>query len=666
MVRFLTVVMSPVNLPITTVKEEICNEIMRNDTLIIVGETGCGKTTQIPQYINEILSKNPKLIPKICCIQPRRIAAIKAAEQVAKDFKCVVGLNVGFHVRFDKQISVETTICFMTDGILFRELILDNLLKKFSAIILDEAHEGTIYYDLLMSFLKSAISLRSKMNQPLKLIIMSATINVVKFSKFFDSCKVIYISGREHNVEILYTEHPQPSYIHSSIVTAIKIHKEDKGNASSFGSILIFLTGEEEIETAAEQLKNIRKLLAKEYPFAPQLNVCVLYANLPRNKQFASLVLPSPKVRNIILSTNIAETSLTIPGVKYVIDSGRVKRKVCDPTSGLESLQVCKISRQQANQRAGRTGRDQAGICYRVYTEIEWTEMEESSNREICNSDLTGVILEMIAIGINDIENFNYFEAPDLTSIQRGLNNLLSLECIIKEDGDDHKCLYRLNELGIEMVQFPLDPFLSKLIIQSIEYLCSEEILLIVSFLSLEDPIHIPLEKRNDASRIFESFNWLAGDHILYLNLMKGWMDTNFDKAWGKNRFLHWKNAELFKNILEQFTEIFAARLKHEIKSTANPEEIQKCLLSVLFRNLCEHKGKGKYLSLSYGRMFFIHPTSCCFLRNPEFIIFSNLVTTTKPYMKLVTPIKKEWIECYAEKIEKYKSKSIFTMDVLV
>ena len=658
--------MDYMNLPITSVKEDILKEIIYSDILIIVGETGCGKTTQIPQYINEILSKNPKSTSQICCIQPRRIAAIRAAEQVAKELNCIVGLTVGFHVRFEQQISNETKICFMTDGILFRELILDNLLKNYSAIILDEAHEGTIYYDLLMSFLKSAISLRNKINQPLKLIIMSATMDVVKFSRFFDSCKVIYITGREHTIEICYSEYPQSSYIHSSIVTAIRIHKEDKGNSCCFGSILIFLTGEEEIETAAKQLRNIRKLLAKEYPFDPQLNVCVLYANLPRNQQFDSLVLPSPKVRNIILSTNIAETSLTIPGVKYVIDSGRVKRKVCDPTTGLASLQVCRISRQQANQRAGRAGRDQPGICYRMYTENEWTEMEKSSTREICNSDLTGVILEMIAIGINDFENFNYFEAPDSTSIQRGLNSLLSLECITKVDGDDDKCSYQRNDLGIEMVQFPLDPFLSKLIMQSMEYLCSKEILIIVSFLSLEDPIHIPLEKRNDASRVYESFNWLAGDHILYLNIMKGWIDTNYDKAWGKMHFLHWKNAELFKNILEQFTHIFGTRLKHEIKSTDNAEDIQKCLLSVLFRNLCEHKGKGKYLSLSYGRIFFIHPTSCCFLRNPDFLIFSNLVITTKPYMKLVTPIKKEWIECYTELIEKYKSNSIFTMDVLV
>ena len=654
------------NLPITAVKEEICKEIASNDILIIVGETGCGKTTQIPQYLSLVLSKDNKPLPNICCIQPRRIAALKAAEQVAKELKCTVGLKVGFHVRFEKEISGETRIRFMTDGILFRELILDNLLKQYSAIILDEAHEGTLYYDLLMSFLKSAISKRNEINRPLKLIIMSATINVVKFCRFFDNCKVIYIRGREHNVDILYSENPQPSYIHSSILTVIKIHKEDKITSSGIGSILVFLTGEEEIETAAKQLNNVRKLLAKEYPLAPQLNIRVLYANLPRSMQTESLTLPNPKMRNIILSTNIAETSLTIPGVKYVVDSGRVKRKVCDPTTGLESLRVCRISRQQANQRAGRAGRDQPGICYRVYTEADWNEMEESSDREICNSDLTGIILEMIAIGIDDIENFHYFEAPDSTAIQRGLNNLLSLECVAKLDREDNKCSYKLNDLGMEMVQFPLDPFLSKLIIQSIDYECSEEILIIVSFLSLEDPIHIPLEKRSETSRIFESFNWLAGDHILYLNLMKGWMETNFDKSWGKVHFLHWKNADLFRNIFDQFTQIFGTRLKYKIKSTSNPEGIQKCLLSVLFRNLCEHKGNGKYLSLSYGRIFYIHPTSCCFLRNPEFLIFSNLVTTTKPYMKLVTPVKKEWIECYTERIEKYKTRSIFTMDILV
>ena len=654
-------------LPITFTKELIYREISCNNFLVITGETGCGKTTKVPSYVFEILSKTLKCLINICCVEPRRIAAITAAEQVAKDSKCKIGITVGYHVRFDNQTSNLTRICFKTDGVVFRELIQDKYLYKYSAVIIDEAHEGSIYNDVLMPLLKEAVAHRNHSTKPLKLIIMSATINVLRYSRFFDDCKIIYVKGRQYNVDIFYSEIPQSSYLRSSITTAILIHKEDtECTCLGFGTILIFLTGEEEIETAAKQLRHVSSMFSKEYPLHPLIKVYVLYSNLPKEQQKMCMFNSNKHDRKIIFATNIAETSVTIPGVKYIIDCGKVKRRRFDYSTGLESLKVVSISREQAIQRAGRAGRDQHGKCYRLYTSNIWDEMKMYSKREITYCDLTSIILEMIAIGVSDIESFAFFESPDIKLLRMYLDKLVSLQCVNKMEKSHGHYNYILNDIGAKMVHFPVNPYSSKLILQSIEYSCSREILLIVSLLSMDDIIFIPIEKQSSFVRISSSFDTKAGDHILYINILKGWINSDYENFGGMDHFLNQRNCEIFRNVYRQFCDIFTSTFSLSITTSSNVDEIQKCLLSVLFCNLCEHQGDGKFLSLAYGMLFYIHPSSCCFKTNPDYLIFSNLVTTTKPYMKFVTPISKELANDYLHLVRKYKPKSVFSLDILL
>ena len=654
-------------LPISFTKDLIFREILCNNFLIIIGETGCGKTTKVPSYIFGILSKTHKNAINVCCVEPRRIAAINAAEHVAKESQCDIGMKVGYHVRFDNQTSNFTHISFKTDGVVFRELIQDKYLYKYSAVIIDEAHEGSMYNDVLMSLLKDAVVHRSNSIKPLKLIIMSATVNVLRYSSFFENCKIIYVKGRQYNIDIFYSENHQSSYVRSSITTAINIHREDtECTRLGFGTILIFLTGEEEIETAAKQLRYVGCMFSKEYPLHPLIKVHVLYSNLPKEQQKMCIFESNKHERKIILATNIAETSLTISGVKHIIDCGKVKKRVLDHSTGLEFLKVVNICREQAIQRAGRAGRDQHGKCYRLYTTDIWDKMKMYNRRDITCCDLTGIILEMIAIGVSDIENFPFFESPDIRLLRMYLDKLDSLQCVKKiEESHDH-FIYILNDIGVKMVQFPVNPYSSKLIMQSIEYTCSREIILIVSLLSLDDGICISNEKQSNFIRIIRSFDGIAGDHILYINILKGWINSDYDYFWGMDHFLNPRTCELFTKVYQQFCDIFTSTCSLSITSSSNIDQVQRCLISVLFCNLCEHQGDGKFLSLTYGMIFYIHPSSCCFRTNPDYVIFSNLVITTKPYMKFVTPICKELARSYLHLVQKYKPKSIFSLDFLL
>ena len=649
-------------LPVVKCKEHIVNAIIENDILIVVGETGSGKTTQIPLYVQNVMSDiNPLGTNLCCCTQPRRIAALSAAELVARDQNSQIGQKIGYRVRFDNCTSENTIICYMTDGILVNEIINDKTLSQYSSVILDEVHEGSIHNDLLMTLLLNICTSRNNdAFRKFKLIIMSATLNVCKFSQYFNDCKIVCITGRHFPINIYYSQIPQPSYLHSAIVTVINIHLNDK--SQDLGSILIFLTGEEEIEAAANQLRKLNTLISKQHSSFPQLKICLLYANLPREIQKETISAPNSNFRKIILSTNIAETSVTIPGVKYIIDSGKVKRMKCDPLTGIESLTICQISKEQANQRAGRAGREQSGVCYRLYTEKDWNMMDNYSDRALSYSDLTLLVLEMIAVGIKNVYSFKFFQDPNPLLIKRGLYNLLLLECISKlynRSGSD----YELNSIGRKIVLFPLNPFYSKLIINSIDYSCINEMLIMVSIMSLEEFLYIPFKSREKAFKMLNNFNRQGGDHILYLDIAIGWISSNYDRDWGKRYFLNWKNSVMFSNIHRQISSIFSKNFKSALSCCNDIEDIQKCLLSVLYINLCEYTDRGQYFSFFYKKKFYIHPSSSYFLESPKYIIFTKLIYTNKPYMKIITPVKKEWIESFILKIKEYHVKNIFSLD---
>nr|CAI5821645.1 unnamed protein product [Callosobruchus analis]CAI5832140.1 unnamed protein product [Callosobruchus analis] len=371
-------------LPIFDKRNKLIELIQKHKTLIILGETGSGKTTQIPQFI---YSAQIHQNGKIGITQPRRVAAISIATRVAAEIEMQVGELVGYSVRFHDETSKKTKIKFLTDGMLLREAMFDRLLMEYNVIILDEAHERTIHTDVLFGIVKKAQKVREDRN----IIIMSATMDVDHFSKYFNNCQAVYIEGRTYPVSLHYTIKPHDDYEAACVATFFKIHKDAPPD-----DVLIFLTGQEEIETCANRIRTLSK---QPDVIGPPLKIYTLYA-AQSNSQQMSVFQPSPaNTRKVIISTNIAETSVTISGIKYVIDSGMVKVRTFHPTTGLEMLKVQKISQEQAWQRTGRAGRDSEGHCYRLYTRSQFELMRKTTVPEIQRANLCTVSLQLLSLG---------------------------------------------------------------------------------------------------------------------------------------------------------------------------------------------------------------------------------------------------------------------------
>lgn len=417
---------------------------------------------------------------KIGCTQPRRVAAVSVAKRVAEEVGCRVGSEVGYTIRFEDCTSPETRIKYMTDGMLQRECLVDPDVTQYSVIMLDEAHERTIATDVLFGLLKKSLKRRPE----LKLIVTSATLDAEKFSKYFFGCPIFTIPGRTYPVEVLYTKEPEPDYLDASLITVMQIHL-----AEPPGDILVFLTGQEEIDTSCEILFERMKALG---PSVPELLILPVYSALPSEMQ-TKIFDPAPAgTRKVVLATNIAETSITIDGVYYVIDPGFVKQNAYDPRLGMDSLVVTPISQAQARQRSGRAGRTGPGKCYRLYTEAAYrNEMLPNPIPDIQRQNLASTILSLKAMGINDLLNFDFMDPPPAQTLLTALEALYALSAL-----DDEGLLTRL---GRKMADFPMDPPLAKMLIGSVELGCSEEILSIVAMLSVQNVFYRPKEKQAQA-----------------------------------------------------------------------------------------------------------------------------------------------------------------------
>jgi ATP-dependent RNA helicase DHX33 len=479
-------------LPVYDKKNKLLDLIKRHNTLIILGETGSGKTTQIPQYINSARLQNNG---RIGITQPRRVAAVSIATRVAQEYGNgqTVGDTVGYRVRFEDVTSKKTRIKYLTDGMLLREAMVDSLLMEYTVIILDEAHERTIHTDVLFGIVKKAQKVRETQNlASLKIIIMSATMDVDHFSKYFNNCQAVYLEGRTYPVNVFYTIKPHDDYQTACVATFFKIHRDAPANHD----VLIFLTGQEEIEAVAHQIR----LLAKDPEVeGPPLRVCTLYAAQPSSQQM-SVFNPSPaNMRKVIISTNIAETSVTITGIKYIIDCGMVKARTYHPATGLELLKVQRISQEQAWQRTGRAGRESEGSCYRLYTRSQFEMMQKSTIPEIQRANLTSVALQLLALEIHALY-FDFMDKPPEDAIVAGFEQLKLLGAI---DNIESKSL---TSLGEQMVKFPLDPRFSKILLSAANYGCLEEVLTVVSLLSVESILLSPPNKREQAQSVRQKF----------------------------------------------------------------------------------------------------------------------------------------------------------------
>ncbi|QRV95545.1 Helicase associated domain (HA2) [Ceratobasidium sp. AG-Ba] len=613
----------------------------------MVGETGSGKTTQIPQFVayTDIPHARGKLI---ACTQPRRVAAMSVAKRVAEELDVQLGKQVGYSIRFEDMTETGTTFLkYMTDGMLLREAMNDHDLTRYSTIILDEAHERTLATDILMGLLKEIAKRRSD----LKIVVMSATLDAQKFQKYFSTrndgsvAPLFKVPGRTFPVETFYTQEPEPDYVEAAIRTVLMIHQ-----AEDEGDILVFLTGEEEIEDACRKIRVEVENLAgpgkgkpSHYSIGGPLMCVPLYSSLPPAQQQRIFDPAPPGGRKVVVSTNIAETSLTIDGIVYVVDPGFSKQKVYNPRIRVESLLVSPISKASAQQRAGRAGRTRPGKCFRLYTEKDYIkELEEQTHPEILRSNLANTVLELVKLGVTDLVHFDYMDAPAPETIMRALE-LLNYLSALDDDGN-------ITPLGGIMAEFPLDPQLAKMLIVSPEFRCSNELLSIVAMLSVPNVWLRPNNQRKEADAAKQLLTVPDGDHLTMMNVYNSYVNNKDEKNWCWNNYLSQRALQQAENVRQQL-ERSMERFDLDLVSQTDPRKlhvsIRQALVCGFFMQVA-HKGeKNNYVTVKDNQVVSLHP-SCGLDNSPEWVLFNEFVLTSRPYIRTVSDIRPEWLLEYA------------------
>ncbi|VVC34695.1 Helicase, C-terminal,Helicase-associated domain,P-loop containing nucleoside triphosphate [Cinara cedri] len=538
------------SLPIYKFKKDLIQAIKDHQILIIEGETGSGKTTQIPQYLHESgFTEDNKIIG---CTQPRRVAAMSVAARVAEEMSVKLGNEVGYSIRFEDCTSERTIIKYMTDGTLHREFLSEPDLKSYSVMIVDEAHERTLHTDILFGLVKDVIRFRPD----LKLLISSATLDAEKFSTFFDDAPIFRIPGRRFPVDIYYTKAPEADYIDACVVSILQIHV-----TQPLGDILVFLTGQEEIETCNELLQERVRRLGSQIK---ELIILPVYSNLPTDMQAKIFEPTPPNARKVVLATNIAETSLTIDNIIYVIDPGFCKQNNFNSRTGMESLIVVPISKASANQRAGRAGRVAAGKCFRLYTAWAYkSELEDNTVPEIQRINLGNAVLMLKALGINDLIHFDFLDPPPHETLVIALEQLYALGAL------NHRG--ELTKLGRRMAEFPLDPMMAIMLLASEKYKCSEEMATIAAMLSVNGAIfYRPKDKLILADTARKNFYLCGGDHLALLNIYNQWANTDFNTNWCYENYIQHRSMRRARDVRDQLVGLMQ---RVEMELTSNPTE---------------------------------------------------------------------------------------------
>lgn len=612
------------SLPIFALRDEILKAVYELQMLVVIGETGSGKTTQIPQYLAEAgYAETSKRI--IACTQPRRVAATSVAKRVAEEFGCRIGQEVGYSIRFEDCTSPDTILKYMTDGMLLRECLIDPYLSHYSVIMLDEAHERTIHTDVLMGLLKTACTHRPD----LKLIVTSATLDAAKFSEYFNKCPIVTVPGRTHEVEILYAKEPESDYLDAALITVMQIHLHEPP-----GDILVFLTGQEEIDTACQILYERMKALGEN---VPELIILPVYSALPSEIQTRIFEPAPPGTRKVVIATNIAETSLTIDGIFYVVDPGFCKQNVFTPRTGMDSLVVVPISQAQAQQRSGRAGRTGPGKAFRLFTEAAFrNEMHPTTVPEIQRANLAMTVLMLKAMGINDLLHFDFMDPPPAQTLIVALENLHALGAL-----DDEGLL---TKLGRKMAEFPLEPALAKILITSVQLKCSDEILTIVAMLSVQNVFYRPKEKQNVADQKKARFFQPEGDHITLLAVYQAWKASKFSNAWCFENFIQARSMKRAQDVRKQLLAIMDRYKLDIISCGKNYTQVRKAICSGYFRNAAKKDPQEGYKTLVDGQTVYIHPGSSLFQKNPDMVIYHELIMTSKEYMREVMLIDSKWL----------------------
>lgn len=628
------------SLPIYVYRDEFLAALEEHQILVIVGETGSGKTTQLPQYLHEAGYTKDGL--KVGCTQPRRVAAMSVAARVADEMGVKVGNEVGYSIRFEDSTSDKTVLKYMTDGMLLREFMTEPDLGGYAAIMIDEAHERTVHTDILLALVKDL----ARERPDLKLLISSATMNAKKFADYFDDAPIFNIPGRRYPVDIHYTPQPEANYLAAAITTVFQIH-----TTQGKGDILVFLTGQDEIEAAELNITEISRKLGSR---VPELVICPIYANLPSELQ-SKIFEPTPDgARKVVLATNIAETSLTIDGIVYVIDPGFVKENIYNPVTGMSKLVAVPCSRASANQRSGRAGRVGPGKCFRLYTKWAFmNEMDESTTPEIQRTNLNDIVLLLKSLGIHALLDFEFMDPPPTETLIGALNQLFALQAL------NHKG--ELTKIGRQMAEFPTDPMLAKSILAADKLGCVEEILSIVAMLSEASALFFrPKDKKIHADSARARFTVKeGGDHLTLLNIWNQWVDSDFSPIWSKENFLQQRSLTRARDVRDQLAKL-CERVEVTISSVgaADLVPISKAITAGFFPNAARlQRGGDSYRTVKNNNTVYVHPSSVLMDSNPpiKMVVYYELVQTTKEYMRSCLPIKAEWLTEVAPHFHKKK-----------
>lgn len=613
------------SLPVYSVRNELMNIMREHQICIIVGETGSGKTTQLTQYLYE---EGYARFGTIGCTQPRRVAAVSVAQRVAEEFNggSELGKEVGYTIRFEDNTSEKTVIKYMTDGILLRESLGDPDLDQYSVIIMDEAHERSLNTDVLFGILRGIMTRR----RDLKVVITSATLNAKKFTSFFGGVPVYKVPGRTHPVDIFFSRNPVEDYVDRAVWQTLEIHVQ----ASLPGDILIFMTGQEDIEATCEALAEKVKRLENPRP----LLILPIYSQLPADLQ-AKIFEPAPDgCRKVIVATNIAETSLTIDGIRYVIDSGFCKLKTYNPRLGMDALLLCPASQSSANQRSGRAGRTGPGKCYRLFTASAYmNELLETNVPEIQRTNLSHVVLLLKTLGVRELLEFPFLDPPPVENILKSMLGLWLLGAI-DANGD-------LTELGRRMAVFPLDPALSSLLFKGEQYGCLVEATTIVAMLSVPNVFVRPHGREEESDSAREKFFVPESDHLTLLHVYQRWRTAGCRPDWCAKHYISSKSMRKAREVREQLLEIVKAEGMSE-SSCDDWDSIRRAIASAFFYQAARRKNVGEYINIRSGVTCGLHPTSALYGTglSPDYVVYHELIMTRKEFMSCVTAVEPHWL----------------------
>ncbi|KAI3390079.1 hypothetical protein SNEBB_004441 [Seison nebaliae] len=628
-------------LPIKQYRGKITEILKRNDVLIVIGETGSGKSTQIPQYLLEDGFADDGYT--VCVTQPRRLAATALSKRVCEEMGTRLGETVGYSIRFDQKFNKQTKLKYVTEGILLNEYVKDPTLEDYSVIMIDEAHERSRNCDVLLGLLKQKIKMKKNC---FKLIISSATLEAEKISRFYDGAPILEVEGRNFPIEILFSETTICEYYEASLKMVEYIHKTEPA-----GSILVFLTSQDEVEGGCMELQHRMK--------DDEVKVLGIHGGMQQINQSEIFERVEGDRRKIILATNIAETSVTIDDVRYVIDCGFAKNKKYIARKRIETLQVEEISKAQAKQRCGRAGRTAAGKCFRLYTKEKYLKMKNSREPEILSSNMESIVLTLKMMDLDPM-TFSFVDSPNTRNTFVALKELYDLRALDKHGN--------VTQLGREMSKYPLEPKMAKMLVMSMKYKCTEEIAIIIG-MSTETKIFCrPKKDQRLADMMKKKFQSNVSDSLTLLNVYVSWVESNHSQDWCYKNFINNQAINTAHLVIGQLKGMVGVDNDDmKVSKPLDDVPIRKCIASAFFNNVCCRSGTSHmFLELSRVSNYsttklYIHPSSSLFSNCSVLcVVYENVTQTKKEYLRGCTQIKAPWLVELAP--HKFEHKDIDTI----